>query len=60
MISPSSFGSTSPEMGTAARSASNVPNKSCTRSSIPLKAERIVIIDIVTAAITNIEMPEIT
>ena len=57
--SPAASGSSEPDTGTTARGASNVPKSSVTTASMPLNALRIAIIAVVTAAITNMEIPEI-
>ena len=57
-MAPQSSGITAPEEGTNATSASSVPNKSLTKSSIPLNAERMQTMAAATAAITVTEMPE--
>ena len=49
---------TAPEAGTKAMSASRVPKRSLTKSSMPLNAERMHTIAAATAAMTVTEMPE--
>ena len=57
--SPAAAGSSEPDAGTTARGASKVPKSSVTTASMPLNALRIAIIAVVTAAMTNMEIPEI-